>query len=130
MKTFKKQKIKTICEKELSALETAFNEAMDTLMIHNPTASPIASSEHGFWCVIYYEVEESFIENAEDVFYMKGERYTCMDCPLREQPQNKTVMRVRCDHSPSGTCHLKYGACETFYRRLLDGTIEPVGGKK
>lgn len=123
MKEYRKTKIKTISERDPEAFDDRVNEFTDT---HDVLEMRFNDAAGGFCVTLTYMETTLKPENIRDEYELRGEVYTCGECPYYERPTDKRVKY--------GGCHLKHRtdpdgmACLWFYKRLALGEITPERG--
>jgi len=75
---------------------------------------------------ILYEEEVTVPEDIRDEYSLRGERYTCEQCPYFERTNDLRRKWHYCVYEQSKT-RTDQPACRAFYEQLEDGTIEPRG---
>lgn len=127
MDTIYKSKICMVRETDAQFFEQAFNETIERLAQFEPEPGTIQYDDGAWWCAITYTEKERVIESVSDIYAMEGIRYLCKNCPLHEPVTDGRVKYASCKYASLGRSHLEHGACEYFYKQLLQNKIEPVG---
>lgn len=81
------------------------------------------SFEHGYSAFLYYEEHIDIPEDIRDEYELRGECYTCGDCPFKEPiTDGRSRHRWRCKRMPQGT-DMDQRACKWFYVQLDEGEV-------
>ena len=124
MRTDIKPKVAVVKKEDPKEFEEEFDRRTDE--IQNITGKSVTYADGFFIGIIEYEERTRVIESVKDEFHSEGIHFFCRDCELREQPSDKRIKHVNCDHSEYGHTHLDHEACEHFYRLVQQGKIKPL----
>lgn len=117
--------IKVINKTDPAEFEKEFNSVMATLADKNPKYT--LDVTNGFTALITYTDTIQQMDCIADEYHAEGIKYTCRECPLREIQPDGRKKEADCKYAQFGKANLKSECCETFYRRLKMGEIEPNG---
>jgi len=113
-----KKKIKTIVERDPAAFDEAVNGFTDA---HDVVEMRFHDYAGAFCVVITYMETKRVPQNIRDEYELRGEYYTCGECPYYEKPTDRRMRHGSCKLAnrvdPDGP------ACLHFYRELSLGEI-------
>ena len=117
------KQMKVVAAATPAEFERSFNEAMQELADKDPVYE-LRETGGSLWAVITFEQE--FAETVADEYRLQGMRYFCYDCPLHDGMTDGRRRLVSCQYADLVETRYDRPACEVFYRKLMNGSIEPV----
>lgn len=121
MKVITRKRIRTVQAKSAAEFDDMFNKISDEM------TTTAELKWDGELCVHFiYDEETRIAENVKDEFELRGETYTCCECPHFEKSDDKRVKNHGCRYSKYGAVRECEPACEIFYRELINGMIKGV----
>lgn len=123
MKYIDATKIKVIQSETATEFEENFNASMAELSDKHPKYQ--LADVGTFVAYIIYEETTQIPEDIRDEYILRGEVFTCADCPYLNDTGDKRVKYFDCEHSESEITRKTNIACNWFFTKLAHGEISP-----
>lgn len=118
MRTVTTKKLKCISEATANSFEDKVNAVLSS--VNDPEIK--IDGNRPFTAYIFYEEEKVIPETVKDEFELRGELYTCNDCPYYEPSTDGRIKYTACRYS-TFRVGANTSACELFYKRLAKGEL-------
>ena len=121
MKVITRKRIRTVQAKSAAEFDDMFNKISDEM------TTTAELKWDGELCVHFiYDEETKIAETVKDEYELRGETYTCSECPYFEKSEDRRVKYHGCRYAKYGSVQAGESACEIFYRELMNGNIKGV----
>lgn len=130
MRPRKKTLCKVIKESDADVFQDKYTALINS--VHGSVDANVQYSDGYFVAVITYEtvVWPDDERTVADEFHDEGLRYVCSQCPYLEVSGDRRRKRFPCKYSEYGTARIDSECCEMFYKKVKQGTIEPMEGDR
>lgn len=120
MKRTKVQRFIGVDARDAAELAELLNEKMEQIKGAQPE---IKWFDGQFSALLFYDEHLEIPEDIRDEYELRGETYTCGECPLKTPiTDGRCHHRWRCDRMPRGTDE-DQRACVRFYEMLERGEL-------
>lgn len=122
MKTLKRERFATIETTDAERFSVQVNEMLDRLA-GRTYSFDLKMNTAGHCAYFTWTETETVVENIRDEYELRGETYTCGECPHYIPPtEDGRKLRGSCCYKR--TVDRRASACVTFYEELATGEIE------
>ena len=121
---------KVISNNNSTNFEREVKEFLSTHQAEKNLISSYAPTSHGFVAFFEWETVKLEPENIKDEFILRGEKYTCSNCPMwggnTPQEPNEPRRAFTCTREVYPSRRGCETACLWLYQEIAKGEIKPI----